>query len=138
MAKPKLTLESLGHVDDSTHRLSASYANTRDNYKIVDTAYVIGYYIVGDGVRSHVRVAPIYDAQIWIRSKGGRAIIQAHEVGDYYNPTDGYHEDYAANLTAGAARLAIESLKTHHAHRQLRAAQQPQRKTRPKRKPRSR
>ncbi len=113
--KTKLTLKSLGHVEDrGRFWLSASYANARDNYKVVEE-YVLGYYVTGNGYHAPVRIAPIYRATIYMRLNKRRAIITSHEVGDYYNPPyadpdDLYREDQIANRMATTVFFGIASV----------------------------
>lgn len=123
MAKgKKLTLASLGHVEEGGRfRLCASYANARDNYKVVED-YVIGYAIVGDGVRAPVRVAPIYRATIWQKQKNKRNIVTSYEVGEYLNPPgadsdDPFLEDHVANSVAASMRSALMALEHQSAKR---------------------
>jgi len=102
-----LTPKDLGLVDDV--KLSESYRNERDNYKVVEP-YVLGYYVAG-GSRAPVRIAPIYRAWIYYVHKKVMHIVESHEVGAYLNPirpadeepdTDGDALAYLASTALGA------------------------------------
>jgi len=51
-------------------KLSESYANRRDCYKVVETDYVLGYVVSGGGRESAATVCPLYRADI--HSKVGK------------------------------------------------------------------
>src|SRR5436309_15269473 len=77
-----LTPKDLGLRDGV--KLSESYANKRDNYKVVED-YVLGYYVAG-GTRAPVRIAPIYRATIYYVHKKVMHVASSHEIGPYLNP----------------------------------------------------
>lgn len=112
----KLTLKELGHVDEGDRFwLCDTYANSRNDYKVVEN-YVIGYYFMGDGRRSPVRIAPIYRAAIWQRDGRYRRVMTTYEVGEYFNPhnadlDDYFREDMTANTVAASALLAITAVE---------------------------
>lgn len=108
----EITPNSLGLVDGV--KLSASYSNSRTNFKTVSDI-VVGYYVSGDGVRAPVRIAPIYRADIWLRGGKVNQIITSHEIGAYYNPQrrDAEEPDTDGDALAYLAATALGSLERH-------------------------
>jgi hypothetical protein len=108
--KGELTPASLGLADDV--KLSASYANSRIDFKTVSDV-IIGYYVAG-GSQAPVRIAPIYRAEIWIKEGHGKTthVNSSHEIGDYYNPQ---HEppDVDGDALAYLAATALGALERH-------------------------
>jgi hypothetical protein len=76
--RSKLTAKSLGLADDV--RLSDSFANTRDHYKVV-TDRVLSYR-VGGSDRNGWQVTPMLDAMIYIKSKGTWHVVSSYEHGE--------------------------------------------------------
>jgi hypothetical protein len=106
--KKTLTLKDLGHVEENGRfRLCPSYANTRNDFKVIED-YVIGYTLVGDGYRSHVRVAPMYRAAIWSREGKVRRVTSSYSIGDYLNADP--HYDQVGNALATSVHMSIIGL----------------------------
>jgi hypothetical protein len=74
----KLTAKSLRLADDV--RLSDSFANTRDHYKVV-TDRVLFYRISGS---DHIgwQVTPMLNALIYIKMKGTTHVVSSYEHGE--------------------------------------------------------
>lgn len=131
-ASKAITPKSLGLVDDV--KLSASYRNTRTNFKTVSDV-VIGYYITGGlsgSAQAPVRIAPIYRADIWMREgkKGTNYIITSHEIGEFYNPARGHNEepDRDGDALARIASTTIGALEHHAAWERARRPPERRRK----------
>jgi len=138
MTKKKATLKpsDLGLVDDVV--LSAQFNNTREVFKTVQRR-VVGYYVAGDGYRSPVRIAPIYDATIYVRRGKLNHIFVSHEIGEYFNPSREIHlePDRDGDALAFIASSAIGALVNHSRLEAMRYMIQPSpqktsKKTRPK------
>lgn len=108
-ARKKLTLKMLGHVEEG-YRLSETYANSRRHFKVITSDRIIGYTFIGDGYRSHVRVAPVYEAHIWDRSGKVPSVTRSYEVGEYLNRLEDGREDHAANAVALAILSGLRAL----------------------------
>jgi hypothetical protein len=118
----ELTNASLGLADDV--KLSASYANSRTDFKTVSDV-VIGYYVAG-GSQAPVRIAPIYRAEIWFKEHGKTThVISSHEIGAYYNPQR-EPPDVDGDVLAYLAATALGALE-RHAEREN-AARKPKRR----------
>lgn len=113
--KPKLTLKSLGLVERPGFILDDMFANSRTCFRVVDTTNILGYYFVGDGHRSPVRIAPIYRAIIYARPSGAlTSMYESHVIGGYLNSlTTSIDdlEDWVANYAAHAALLSLNAVK---------------------------
>lgn len=107
MEKTKqLTLKRLGHDDcNGRYRLSNDYRNSRNNYKVVEDT-ILGYTIIGDGMRGPVRIAPIYRASIWRRDGKLRSVIETYEIGAYYNSSE--FEAFGESLPMHAIGVSIQ------------------------------
>lgn len=105
-----LTPKDLGLVDGV--KLSESYTNTRDNYKVVED-YVLGYYVASGGVPT--RIAPIYRATIYHVHKKVMHVASSHEIGPYLNPMRAADEepDIDGNALAYLTATALGALERH-------------------------
>jgi hypothetical protein len=110
-----LTPKDLGLIDGT--KLSKSYNNTHDNYKVVEN-YVMGFYVLGG---QPVRIAPIYQATIYYVHKKTRHFATSHEVGAYFNPPRAHDEepDTDGDALARLAAIALGALEHHAARNRL-------------------
>jgi hypothetical protein len=101
----KLTPKDLGLVDGV--KLSDTYRNTRERYKVVEPT-ILGYYVAA-GMNSQTRIAPIYRATVYEVSKKTIHCIESHELGNYLNPRR--EADEEADVAGdGLAYLAMTTL----------------------------
>jgi hypothetical protein len=122
--KRPLTAKDLGLTDDVC--LSSHYNNTPECFRTV-TDRVLGYYVAGGGP-APVRIAPIYQADTWLRySDQPHQMISSYEVGPYLNEVglEGEEPDADGNALALIAADALRALEHHSA---LCAAAAPSRK----------
>jgi hypothetical protein len=122
-----LTAKDLGLVPET--KLSASYANSRAQYKIIEDM-ILGYWVVGDNRLAPVKIAPIYRAQVHLRPKTGPAqMISSCEVGKPYNfSADPSDPDGDGDAFAYQAMIAIGALQRHAERREMEAKAKKRRK----------
>jgi hypothetical protein len=106
-----LTPADLGLVDDV--KLSASFANVRHHYKVVENN-VLGYYVAG-GTHAPVRIAPIYRATIYYVQKKVTHMTSSYEIGPYLNPMQSadVEPDIDGDALAYLAATALGALERH-------------------------
>lgn len=108
----KITPKDLGLVDGV--KLSESYRNTRENYKVIEDS-ILGYYVAA-GMNSPTRIAPIYRATIYQVTKESIHCIVTHEIGAYFNPPPCVHDeaiDYDGDALARLAATTLGYLEKH-------------------------
>lgn len=101
-------------------KLSDHYVNRRDNYKVVETDYVLGYIVSGGGRESAAAIYPLYRADIHIKAGKTWHIVSSYEQGERLNDYT-FHTDYEGCTFATIASQAIAALVERH-HVQERAA----------------
>jgi len=74
-------------------KLSDSYANSRNNYKVVEEGHILGFLISGGGRGAAAGITPIYRADIHIKEKKLWHIVSSYEVGERLNGYS-FHDDY--------------------------------------------
>ena len=90
-------------------KLSGSYANSRNNYKVVEEDYILGYLVSGGGRGSAAGVTPIYRADIHIKEKKLWHIVSSYEVGERLNGYS-FHDDYEGCTFATIAWNSLNAL----------------------------
>lgn len=100
--KIKITLRPGEH-------LSEGYANSRNNFKVVETGYVLGYVVSGGGRASAAAIYPLYRATIHIKIGKVWHIVSSYEQGDRLNDYS-FQEDLEGCALATIASQAVGAL----------------------------
>lgn len=90
--------------------LSKTYANTRENYKVVEVGNVLAYAVWKGSGHGVSRVVPIYRADVWTTSNGKQSISSSYEYGEAINGYT-FSEDYEGCVLADIAATAISALE---------------------------
>lgn len=114
-------------------KLSDSYANSRNNYKVVETDYILGFLISGGGRGSAAGITPIYRADIHIREKGRWHIVASYETGERLNGYS-FHDDYEGCTFATIAWNSTNALVNRADMRKLIEEAEKRAKRKPKKK----
>ena len=112
-------------------KLSESYANRRDCYKVVETGFVLGYVVSSGGRQSAAMIYPLYHADIHIKAGKTWHIVSSYEQGERLNDF-AFHTDYEGCTFATIASQAIRALEERHHLRKL--AEQAETKSRRRKK----
>lgn len=89
--------------------LAEGYANRRDNYKVVETEYALGYVVSGGGRESAAAIYPIYRATIHIKVGKTWHVVSSYEQGQRLNDFS-FQEDLEGCSLASIAAQAVGAL----------------------------
>lgn len=90
-------------------KLSGSYANSRNNYKVVEEGHILGYIVSGGGRGGAAYVTPIYRADIHIKENKRWHIVSSFEYGERLNGYT-FHDDYEGCTFATIAWNSLNAL----------------------------
>jgi hypothetical protein len=111
-------------------KLSDSFANRRDCYKVVEIDNVLGYVVSSGGRESAAAIYPLYRADIHVKAGKTWHIVSSHEQGERLNDFT-FHTDYEGCTFALIAAQSIRALEERrHLQRRVKQA-----KTQKRRKP---
>lgn len=99
-------------------KLSESYSNDPDNYKVVEADNVLGYRVSRGGPGSAAAVHPIYRADIHVRVGKTWHMVSSYETGARLNGFT-FHEDYEGCTFATIAAQAVNALEERQRVQQL-------------------
>jgi hypothetical protein len=91
-------------------KLSESYPNRHDSFKVVEIDNVLGYVVTGGGRESAALVWPLYRADIHVKAGKTWHIISSYEQGDRLNDYS-FHADYEGCTFATIASQSIRALE---------------------------
>ena len=91
-------------------KLSESYSNTPDNYKVVEVDNVLGYSVSRGGPGSAATVYPIYRADTHVKVGKTWHMVSSYETGERLNGFT-FYEDYEGCTFATIASQAVSALE---------------------------
>jgi hypothetical protein len=99
-------------------KLSESYGNGPDNYKVVEVDNVLGYIVSRGGPGSAAAVHPIRRADIHVRVGKTWHTVSSYETGARLNGFT-FHDDYEGCTFATIASHAVNALEERQRVQQL-------------------
>lgn len=90
-------------------KLSTTFANTHDCYKVVEEV-VLGYFVSGGGRDTPAAIWPLYRADVFIKEGKTTLVVPSYDSGERLNGYT-YHVDYEGCTFATLAMLAIRALE---------------------------
>jgi hypothetical protein len=99
-------------------KLSESYSNSPDNYKIVEVDNVLGYSVSRGGPGSAASVRPIYRADIHVKVGKTWHMVSSYETGERLNGFT-FYDDYEGCTFATIASQAVSALEERQRVQQL-------------------
>jgi len=101
-------------------KLSDSFANRRDCYKVVETDHVFGYVVSGGGRGGAAMVCPLYRADLHVKVGKTWHVVSSYEQGARLNGFTFDHDDEGCTFALiaaqsiraleGRARVAVQAL----------------------------
>ena len=91
-------------------KLSESYSNSLDNYKVVEVDNVLGYRVFRGGPGSAAAVYPLYRADIHVKLGKTWHVVSSYETGEKLNGST-FYEDYEGCTFATIASQAVSALE---------------------------
>jgi hypothetical protein len=99
-------------------KLSESYANDPDNYKVVEMDNVFSYSVLRGGPGSAAAVYPIYRADIYVRVGKIWYVMSSYETGERLNGFT-FYEDHEGCSLATIVAQATNALEERQRVRRL-------------------